>query len=123
MDALKIERTYRTPGIILDHDNGIIELIGVAIIDNHDEFYEEFINQIDVYCNNPKEQTKLKIDLDYIDTRSSKYLIKILKKLDFSLQKKQLSINWYCDKDDDNIEKINIIKETIKININVIEKD
>jgi len=101
MNILQVNPTHSTPGVLLNADEGIIELSGKSIPENAMIIYNPILDWVEEYSANPKDKTTLNFKLEYFNTSSSKYILQILKSLK-NIKKlgNQIEINWYFDDED-----------------------
>lgn len=101
MNILQVNPTNSTPGILLNPEEGLIELKGKSVPENAMIVYDPVLNWLEEYSTNAKDKTILNFKLEYFNTSSSKYILQILKSLK-NLKKinKQIEINWYFDDED-----------------------
>ncbi|MBQ5452344.1 MAG: DUF1987 domain-containing protein [Bacteroidales bacterium] len=91
----------KSPRVNLDPDKGIVELGGRSIPENTESVYRPLIEWIEEYKEQPQEKTVVKIDFEYFNSSSAKYLIRFLEY--FSTLKKsgyEVVINWFYDDDE-----------------------
>ena len=122
MESLNIQGSYRNPTLILDVENGIIEIKGRSILENHHKYFSTFIESVKQYLDNPQPNTIVNINLEYFDSRSSKVLIIFLKTLDklYNTSNKVV-VNWYYESDDADIEDmINDYQQFLNTKINPV---
>lgn len=117
------EPTKTTPFIRLDSKQGLIEFKGKMIPEDSSSLFDPIIQWIDEYTNQPSKRTEFNIQLEYFNTRSSKYLLDIFRKLENIYKKHyEIIINWICESDDfDMIEAGEDYQAIIDIPINIIE--
>lgn len=111
------EPTPRTPHISFDPSSGNFEIKGKSVPENPIGFYSPVISWLEKYMESPASLTTIKVQLEYFNTSSSKYLVDILKKLDFIYKEKKgdVVINWLYEKyDDDMLETGEDFKNVIK---------
>ncbi len=123
MEELLIEKTGNTPKVHFNHDAGKLVIEGRSIPENPGDFFEKLIDWLENYYQNPKETTQMFLNLEYVNSGSSKYLLGI-----FRMIKKRFDegnnciINWYYEEDDEAILSLGEhFKTTIKIPFNLIE--
>ncbi len=123
MQPLQIEKTATTPRIDFNPGDGILRIEGRSIPENPGEFFEKLIAWIEEYYDDPAERTILELNLEYVNSGSSKYLLGILR-----IAKKMYDdgkncvINWYYEEDDEAIFSLgDHYKKTIKVPFNLIE--
>ena len=78
---LLIEQTPRTPQIDLNQFNGELILSGKSIPENAAKVYEPIFNWVSDYILHARPTTNLRLNLEYFNTSSSIWLVKILKVL------------------------------------------
>ena len=123
MKKLVIQKTNNTPGIEFDPETGLMKIEGRSIPENAGDFYDPLIEWLDEYYKNPVEVTKFDMNLEYVNSGSSKYLLgifRILKKKHDD--DKKCIISWYYEEDDEAIFSLGEhYKNTIKVPFNLIE--
>lgn len=106
MENLILEGSAKTPSITFNANKGTLELKGRSIPENSVEFYKPLNDWIEVYGANPKAQTSVDIKLEYFNTSSSKCILDLFKKLETINGKgTEVSINWYFEEDDEDMEE------------------
>jgi len=119
----RVEQSYKTPLINFDGVTGNFEIKGRSIPESSFKFYEPLYAWIDNYVKNPAPQTNLNLQLDYLNTNSTKCIADMLRKLEqISInQKGKIIINWFYDKeDDDMLETGEDYKSIINIPFNFV---
>ena len=111
---LVIEQTNKTPLVDLNQFNGELLLAGRSIPENAAKIYEPIFNWASEYILKARPTTNLRLNLEYFNTASSIWLVKILRTL---TQMKDpdnvLIIHLYISIEDfDDIEGFEDIKET-----------
>ena len=122
MKSLKVERTKQTPEINFDAKKGILQISGRSIPENTFEFYDPLLTWINGYILEPNEKTIIKIQLEYFNTSSSKYILEILKKLKkLHIDNKNVQDEWYYEEDDEEMmETGEDYKDLIQIPFKII---
>jgi hypothetical protein len=108
MENLLYEATKKTPKIAFDCNSGVFEISGRSIPENAFEFFKPVLDWLDFYSSAPKERTILKVNLEYYNTSSSKYLLDIFKKFEVIYKNNhEVLIEWYYehDEEDDDLLK------------------
>ncbi|MBI4647317.1 MAG: DUF1987 domain-containing protein [Bacteroidia bacterium] len=96
MKKIFIEGDDRNPAINFDSDKGLIEISGRSTIENSTGFYQPLYEWINYYNEAPAKFTTVNIRLEYFNTSTSRWLFKILKKLETTqINTKNVIINWY----------------------------
>ena len=107
MKHITIAGTDHHPTVDFDPSTGVMLLGGRSIPANPQEFYEPLIAWILEYAEAPKPESRMKIDLEYFNTGSSKKIwdvMRTLKKLNDAGQT-DLVVEWYFDEDDEDMEE------------------
>ena len=104
MEPLSIEGSAKTPSVKFDAEQGIIEIKGRSIPENSIEFYKPLVDWLENYANNPMQQTKVNVQLEYFNTSSSKCILDVFKKLEaIHKAKSEVLINWFYEEDDEDM--------------------
>ena len=123
MGKISIEGTPKTPTVNFDPEKAIMELKGRSIPENSIEFYKPVVDALEDYSKEPKEETKVNIQLEYFNTSSSKCILDLFKKLEgIHTSGKAVVINWHYEEDDeDMLEAGEDYQAIIKIPFKMIE--
>ena len=107
MESLYIQGTSHHPEVKFDFSSGILELNGRSLPEQVLTLYQPILQWIEEYTASKKEQpTTFKINLDYINSSSSKYLLEILKRLnDFHNAGNTIKVEWLYDEYDEDQEE------------------
>jgi hypothetical protein len=106
MENLYIIPTSTTPEVFFDGDNGKLCIKGRSLLDNPIDLYKQLYNWIDTYYTEPMAEITFDVMLEYFNTSSAKCLIEMFKKLErFDTLNSKVVINWYFQKDDDQIRE------------------
>ena len=101
MDHITSAGNMKTPRVNLDPEIGLVELGGRSIPENTESVYRPLIDWIQEYKEQPKDITTVKINFEYFNSSSAKYLIRFLEY--FSTMKKsgkEVIVNWFYDDDE-----------------------
>lgn len=100
MEKIVYEASSGTPKVIFDHESGLIEIRGKSIPENAIKFFHPLIEWLKDYAHNPKDTTKVVLQIDYFNTSSSKCILQILKILERISAKHEVLVDWiYRDED------------------------
>ncbi|MBN2481094.1 MAG: DUF1987 domain-containing protein [Bacteroidales bacterium] len=123
MKKLVLKKTNNTPGIEFDPDEGLMKIEGRSIPENPGDFFDPLIEWLDEYYKTSLETTRFDINLEYVNSGSSKYLLGIFRILKKKHDDgKKCVINWYYEEDDEAIYSLGEhYKNTIKVPFNLIE--
>jgi hypothetical protein len=104
MDNLKIEGTKQTPEIDFDAASGILKISGRSIPENTFEFFNPVLVWLDSFSSEAPDKVVAKINLEYFNTSSSKYILEVLKRLKNILRDgKEVLVQWYYEEDDEEM--------------------
>ncbi|HAX92447.1 MAG TPA: hypothetical protein DCY25_00625 [Bacteroidales bacterium] len=78
---LFVEQTDKTPLIDFNYLNGEMILSGKSIPINAPRIFEPLLEWVNEYVKNPRQNTNLRLNLEYFNTASSIWLAKIVKAL------------------------------------------
>jgi hypothetical protein len=105
MEKIVIPRSKSSPEVIMDYDNGLMEIIGESYPENSLGFYKPVYDWLNK-CIQDKIQLKVNFKLNYFNTSSSKCVIDILDSLDkYFVNAGKVEINWYYEEDDDDMKE------------------
>ncbi len=106
MENLSIKGTKRTPEIDFNCE-GIIRIKGRSIPEDSGLFYNRLYSWILKYSSNPWPVTNVYLELEYMNSGSSKSVLQILRELiNITSENFSVIINWYYEiGDDDMFEK------------------
>ena len=123
MEKLEIERKSNTPAVIFDPETGNLKIEGRSIPENPGDFYDELIAWLHDYFKKPQSVTTLDLNLEYVNSGSSKYLLGMFRVMKEEVQKGcKININWYYEEDDEAIQSLGEhYKSSLKIPFNLIE--
>lgn len=97
---LIIEKTDSTPGVLFNTTKGILMISGRSFPEYPLKFYSVLLDNLkDVET----ETLSITIELDYINTASTKCLIDFLKEANKQFK---LSVVWMSEEDDEDIEEL-----------------
>ena len=122
METIYIEETAKTPFIKFNAEEGRLVIKGKSITENAHKFYNPIINDwLEQYSTKPKEQTTANIELEYFNTSSSMWILRLFKKLeDMHTAGHKVIVNWlYSDEDIYNAGED--YQELISVPFNLIE--
>jgi len=132
MENLIINKTQKTPLVILNKDSHFFKFSGVSNIQDPNEFYDPIIKWLDYYKKlmsffsiYNRDNYLLSIDFEFIyfNTASKKHIYKIMKLInEISILKNiKVKINWMCDQDNiDMLETGVHYKDMLQIPMNFI---
>ncbi len=122
MENVNIEGTAKTPTVIFEQDNGLLEIKGRSIPENSTEFFKPLMDALKSFSSNSSNTITVNFKLEYFNTSSSKCILDILKILE-SIKKagKTVTLNWYYEEDDeDMLESGENYQEIVNIPFNML---
>jgi hypothetical protein len=122
MDQYKTIPGRNTPLIHLKPD-GNMKISGRSIHENVAEFYQPLFDWVEEYMLDPPDTTCIDIQLEYFNSASAKYVIKLLQKFRQVLFKdKKLVINWFYEEgDEDILERGEYFSSVLDVRFNFVE--
>ena len=122
---MKIDATNNTPEIILDTNEGIIQVKGRYLLKypERENFKKKVIFEISEYMKFILTNTEVNIYCQYVNTGNLKAYFEIFKTIDqYSCDEHTINYNWYYDpEDEDSLEIGRILDEQLKTSINFKE--
>jgi hypothetical protein len=110
MESILIDATHSTPAVNFNSD-GRLMIEGRSLPEDVNKFYQPILEWIVKLMS---ESVKLDINLEYLNSASSKKLLELLKMLDANSRIKSLIINWHYEEgDDDSLETGQIFEEVL----------
>lgn len=125
MENYLLEATKYTPLISFSASQNQLEISGESYPENTIKFFLPCFNWLKEYLDLVEGETiRLKMDLSYFNSSSSKVFMDIFDLLDAAGKENEIIINWYYDpEDEDSLEYGEDFKEDLKtVMFNLIEK-
>jgi hypothetical protein len=122
MDKLEFQPTQKTPFVLLD-PSGLIRFKGRSIPEDVSLFYEDILDWIIAYASSPPAKTEVDIELEYLNSGTSKYMLRFLRKLkEIENDGYALIVKWtYEQGDDDILERGEYYASILSMDIQFIE--
>lgn len=97
--------TDKTPAIRFDTGQGLLVIRGCSIPENADRFYSPLYDMIERYITAPAARTTVRIELNYFNSSSAKYLLDMLKRLEdlHASSRSQVTLEWHHSRDDQDM--------------------
>jgi len=101
MESLNIEAQDDSPKIYFEHDVGFI-ISGKSLPENAFDFYAPVLEWSKIYFNaeNTPKNVMIDFNLRYFNTASSKQIAKLLRIIEESRAKNNVTINWHYEEED-----------------------
>lgn len=110
MEVFKLERTSRTPFVLMDPVKGLIEIKGISIPNNSYDFFMPLFERVERYVQTPISKTVVNLELEYFNTSTSKALLELFKKLSVLAN---VQFNWHYDNEDEEMLEFGKNYETL----------
>jgi SiaC family regulatory phosphoprotein len=127
MENIFIKETDTTPEISFNYQMGLLEIKGVSIPEDTEEFYKVLLDYIEEYLENPEnEQTTILLKLIYVNTSTSAILARIIKFMErLHLQNgHQVTTKWFYEEGDEDMREMgNDFKAFSNIPFNLVSTD
>jgi len=81
MERIHYSGGGKSPYVLCDPQNGIIEIKGRSILEDTQSFYISIQEWLDSYLQSPAKSTVVHIDLEYYNSSSSIWLMRILRQI------------------------------------------
>ncbi|MFO7852854.1 MAG: DUF1987 domain-containing protein [Bacteroidota bacterium] len=122
MDRLFLEATKSSPEISLSPE-GTLRFKGRSIHENAQDFFDDVIDWVKEYINEPAETTFVDIQLEYFNSATAKYIIIMLQMLkDLRLKDKKYFVNWFYEEgDEDILERGEYFAAVLDMDFNFVE--
>ena len=102
MPGIMLEKTSRTPLVVIDPAEGLFKLEGESYPEDIAGFFTPVRNALEDSFGEMKNGLKVVIDLVYFNSSSARVLMEILDQLDEQASAEfPVNVDWYCDPDDD----------------------
>ncbi|MBA2612026.1 MAG: DUF1987 domain-containing protein [Bacteroidetes bacterium] len=122
MENLIIASTLKSPGVNFN-TNGDLLISGKSIPEDSNNYYKPLFVWLEEFRKTSPPAVNLTLKLEYMNTSSVRIILKFLQNLvAMSKENVKLKITWVYDFDDDDIcEQGEIIQESIKYPIEMVE--
>ncbi len=102
---LIIEKTTKTPRIILDPEKNLYEISGRSLPENVVKTYEPVLQWVDQNLGKIQNPIEFSFRVDYLNSASAKMISLILSKLEeYYKSGISIEVKWYYNLDDDDIQ-------------------
>lgn len=124
MEKIEHPATPKTPYVLLD-PSGIIQFRGRSIPEDVSVFYDPVLEWIELYTKDPAPGSEVDIAMEYLNSGTSKYMLKILKAIkNIDHRGFSLSIRWYYEEgDDDILERGEYYASILDLKIKLVEME
>lgn len=122
MKNLIIESTKITPKVNFNL-NGDLKIEGRSIPEDPESFFKPLFDWIQEYFKTTTSNTKLDVQLEYVNSGSSKFILSFMKIFKENHAKGcNCIINWIYEEDDENVLELGMhYKSLLNIPFNLVE--
>jgi hypothetical protein len=107
LELIFLEKTTETPSIVLDPTHGVAEITGNCYPENAYDFFEPVHTWIEQYFLEGASNLAVQMNLNYINTASSKFLRELMTMLNnYYTNDKAIRVEWLYDEDDEDMEDL-----------------
>ena len=86
----------------MDKEEGIFEISGRSLPEDADSFYNDIINWIEKYTEDPNDETLFVFKLDYYNSSTARKISDIFILLErINSRGNKIKVKWYYQEDDD----------------------
>ncbi len=111
MDDLFIDDTPSTPEIKFEK-SGSLSIRGKSLPEDPRRFYNPLFKWVEELSS---DHVDIKVQLEYINTSSTKRIIELIKKIDNNSKIKKVNMSWYYEIDDpDMLEFGEVIQHNLR---------
>ncbi|MCP4349705.1 MAG: DUF1987 domain-containing protein [Desulfobacterales bacterium] len=126
MENLIIRATNDTPGIMFDSKRNQLEIKGKSYSNDIKTFFKPVLDWVKKYTQQPDTRnTTVNLQFIYFNSTTVKPLLEFFDLFEAAARKgKNITVNWYYDKDDDDMLELGEdFKDDVKsVNFNLIPK-
>jgi hypothetical protein len=106
MKTLVITPTNTTPEVRFDNAQGYFEISGMSLPEDSFNFYKPVVEWMIHYAEQPAPKTELVFRMEYFNTSSTVYLLKLIKEVSRMIQRGELAtVKWYHDLEDEDMSE------------------
>jgi hypothetical protein len=97
---------YDVPTVFFNAETGLCEIKGESYLEKTAEFYDRLLNWLDEYIAEVGKPLVFNFKLSYFNTSSSKRILYLILKLkEYEDNGGEVTVNWYYDQDDTDMEE------------------
>jgi hypothetical protein len=104
MNELVFKETDDLPEVNFDSTTGVLFISGRSFPENVTIFYNPVLEWVKKYCLSPAELTLFKIQIEYFNSASQKYLFEILRELNkIRNSGNKIQVEWLFPPEDEDL--------------------
>ncbi|MFO7868042.1 MAG: DUF1987 domain-containing protein [Bacteroidales bacterium] len=122
---MDIQSTSYTPKVYFDSDKSILEISGRSFPENAKDFYVPIIDELPTIIDASKTEVIFRINLEYFNTSSSKFLLQMLQWFEQFSKNNQSTVTvewWYVEDDEDMKEAGEEYEQIVDLPFSFIEE-
>lgn len=106
-------------------DTNTIIISDKSIPEDHKTVFDPILDWLSIFVSNPPDKTLMELKLNYFNSASSRYFMKILRKLEVIPEAgKKIEIHWIYEKDDIDMYDCGLdYKDLVNIPLSLIAVD
>lgn len=107
MESLNIKGDKKSPDIAFEPYSGLLVMKGKSNLENPGKFYDRILDWINTYSKQSAIKTTFRMEMEYFNSSSAKYLIKIFRLLEEINKggKKKVSVEWCFEGNDQSMQE------------------
>ena len=124
MSGLLLDKTSRTPKVVIDPSEGLFMLEGESYPEDIAGFFSPVRSALEQSFSEMKNGIKVVINLIYFNSSSARVLMEILDQLEEQASDAfPVSVDWHCDPEDDITREFaeDISEDLDAVTFNIIE--
>lgn len=125
MQPLRIEQSKSTPTVDFDHETGVLAINGESYPEDSHQFFAPLVEWVERFIAEDTSTVTFRVDLSYMNTSSTKYMIDILDRLEAAHEAgRSVQVEWYYDEDNDReIDAIEELKEDFTMSFTLTARE
>lgn len=125
MEPLRIAHTKSTPSVHFDPESTVLAIAGESYPEDSHQFFGPMVDWVDAFLSGAVGRVTVRVDLTYMNTSSTKYMIDILDRLERAhLAGWKITVEWNYDEDNEReIDTIEELKEDFEMPFTLIARD
>lgn len=117
MEPLRIEKSKSTPTVDFNPETAVLAIDGESYPEDSHQFFTPLVDWVDAFLADASSPVTLRVDLTYMNTSSTKYMIDILDRLESAHEAGgSITVEWYYDEENDReVDAIEELKEDFEM--------
>ena len=125
MQPLRIEKSKSSPSVDFEPQTGMLAIDGESYPEDSHQFFAPVVDWVETFLAEDPSIMTLRVNLTYMNTSSTKYMIDILDRLETAHgEGRRVQVEWYYDEDNDReIDAIEELKEDFTMPFNLMARE